>query len=294
MKQKPRWLLPIWTISWKCVLFIIIWGALDAIFIIPFADQLNNIEKINLIQKQLYFDATGALSILVSVWIMLRFIDRRPFLTIGFAPGLMVRDLILGVSVGISWLGLSLFFLWILNCISWMPSLTISWSVLGWVAVALIFNTLTQKVLVHSYIFQTIQSQANYFYAIMISAILFMALHAGIYTSFLLPAFNVFFAGVLFGVAYYLSGNLWLPIAIHFTWNFLLGPVLGLPVSGQDQLSNDWRVFGINGTDLWTGGSFGIEGGLVVTVSTVIVTTALVFGYNRKLFAFHSDETAHT
>jgi hypothetical protein len=100
----------------------------------------------------------------------------------------------------------------------------------------------------------------------------------------LLPAVNVFVAGILFAMAYYITGNLWLPIAIHFTWNLLLGPVLGLTVSGQNQLNSGWQILSIHGPNLWTGGTFGIEGGLMVTIITVIILSSItiLFKFTRK------------
>ncbi len=283
MKQKLGWLLPIWTIIWKSLLFFLLWGILSALFIIPFTDQLKQFEKVYPLQAQLYFDVAGALAVLVAAWIMARFIDRRPFITLGFVPNHMVRDSLLGVSIGAVWLGLSVLAVWMMGWVSLRPSFTISWSILVWVMIALIFNTLTQEVLVRSYIYQTIQSQTNFIWAIVVSAVLFMALHAGVYEGAWLPAVNVFTAGVLFGVAYHLTGNLWLPIAIHFTWNFLLGPVLGLTVSGQNQLNSGWQVFAVQGPALLTGGSFGLEGGLVVTLTTVIGAVVMFLLFRRRM-----------
>lgn len=283
MKQKSGWLLPIWTIIWKSLLFFLLWGILSALFIIPFTDQLKQFEKVYPLQAQLYFDVSGALAVLVAAWIMARFIDRRPFITLGFVPNHMVRDSLLGVSIGAVWLGLSVFAVWMMGWVSLRPSFTISWSILVWVMIALIFNTLTQEVLVRSYIYQTIQSQTNFIWAIVVSAVLFMALHAGVYEGAWLPAVNVFTAGVLFGVAYHLTSNLWLPIAIHFTWNFLLGPVLGLTVSGQNQLNSGWQVFAVQGPALLTGGSFGLEGGLVVTLTTVIGAVVMFLLFRRRM-----------
>jgi len=202
MKQKFGWLLPIWTIIWKFLLFFLLWGMLSALFIIPFIDQLKQFEKVYPLQVQLYFDVAGALAMLVAAWIMVRFIDRRPFITLGFAPDHMVHDSLLGVGIGAAWLGLSVLVLWMMKWVSLRPSFTISWSTLVWVAVALVFNTLTQEVLVRSYIYQTIQSQTNFIWAIVISSVLFMALHAGAFEGAWLPAVNVFLAGMLFGVAY--------------------------------------------------------------------------------------------
>jgi CAAX protease family protein len=86
----------------------------------------------------------------------------------------------------------------------------------------------------------------------------------------MLPAVNFFAAGILFGVGYHLIGNLSLPIAMHFSWNFLLGPVLGLAVSGTTQLKRGWHLLTVQGPTGLTGGTLGIEGGLVVTLTPVL------------------------
>jgi membrane protease YdiL (CAAX protease family) len=275
------WFSSIWTIIWKSALFIFLWGLLYTPFIIPFKDLLAQRENHNPLQVQLYFQVTGALAGLGAAWLMVRFIDRRPFTTLGFAPGHLVRDILLGVWIGTAWLGLSVLALWIIRCVALRSSLMISIPPLVWTAAALMFNTVTQEVLVRSYIYQTIQFQTNFLWAIVGSSLFFVLLHGGAFAGAWLPALNVFLAGVFLGVAYHRTGNLWLPMAIHFTWNLLLGPVLGLTVSGQNQLNGGWQLFDVHGSALWTGGSFGVEGGLIVTFTTAIGAAAM-FRFVRR------------
>lgn len=272
-----RWLLPVWTIVWKLLLFLSLWGLMLALFIIPFADHIDHFQKACPSLARLYFDAATALTVLAAAWIMARLIDRRRFMTLGFAPKNMVRDLLLGVGVGAVWLAISVLALWMVDCVFLRPSSAFSSSVLAWAGVALVFNTIAQEVLVRSYVFQTIQSQTNSIWAIVLTSVLFMALHAGAYAGAWLPAINVFLAGVLFGVAYYLTGNLWLPIAIHYAWNMLLGPALGLTVSGRNQLNSGWRLLTVQGPAWLTGGAFGVEGGLIVTLTTAMVAVVMIF-----------------
>lgn len=85
---------------------------------------------------------------------------------------------------------------------------------------------------------------------------------------------NVFLAGALFCLAYGLTGNLRLPTAIHFSWNCLLGLVLGLPVSGSTALASGGSVLSVEGPARLTGGSFGLEGGWIVTLTTVALVVA--------------------
>jgi len=148
-------------------------------------------------------------------------------------------------------------------------------------AAAMILNTVTQEVLERGYVFQTIQAQSNGTWAVSVTAIIFVLYHAAGFQESWLPALNVFLAGILFGIAYYLSGTLWLPIAMHFAWNFLLGPVLGLSVSGQD-LANSWHIFTLQRPTLFVGGEFGVEGSLVVTLITIFGIGVLLRWHPRQ------------
>ena len=119
------------------------------------------------------------------------------------------------------------------------------------------------------------ESESGSILAIILSAVVFTLLHFGAIKGAVVPAVNLFAAGILLGIAYAVTKNLWLPITLHFGWNFLQGPVLGLTVSGQS-LDSGWRVFRLEGPPMFTGGAFGLEGGLVATATTVFGITALL------------------
>jgi len=277
----PKWLSAIWIILWKSGTFFILWAVLYAPFVVFLAPRIENLTQPPPLLLRLYFDSTGALAILIAAWIMARFVDRRSFSTLGFAPDHLARDVLLGACIGFLWLAASLAVLWTLGWATLQPSGALDSSALAVAAVAMILNTVIQEVLARSYILQTIQSQTNATWAILISSLIFMLYHVAGFRGEWLPAISVFLAGILFGVAYYLTGNLWLPIAIHFIWNFLLGPVLGLAVSGQD-IANDWHPFTLQGPALFTGGAFGIEGGLIVTLITILGVVLLLRWHPRQ------------
>lgn len=64
-------------------------------------------------------------------------------------------------------------------------------------------------------------------------------------------------AGLLLAAAYKWSGTLWLPIGIHWSWNYFQGPIFGFAVSGNGTPSLINPV--IEGSEWLTGGSFGAE-----------------------------------
>lgn len=270
-----RWLKPLWTVVWKSSAFFLLWAVLTSLTVVPFGAQLKALEEAAPLQARLYFDLAGAVMMVLATWAMVRWIDRRAIVTAGFAPNHLWRDVPLGLVLGLIWLAISLLILGVLGWLTLQPVNAIHGPALALSALAMVFNVLTQQLLLCGYIFQTIRSRFHPIVAIVVSAGLFSLFHAGAFSGGWVPPVNVFLAGALFGLAYSLTGNLWLPIAIHFAWNYLLGPGLGLTVSGQE-IGNAWQAFSVQGPALFTGGDFGLEGGLIVTVTTLVMMAALL------------------
>jgi membrane protease YdiL (CAAX protease family) len=101
--------------------------------------------------------------------------------------------------------------------------------------------------------------------AVLLSSIVFAALHAGNNAFSLLAMANLFFAGILLALAYARYQRLWFPIGIHLGWNLLSGPILGYNVSGYVSNESVLRTVG-RGSPWLTGGLFGIEGSVWIVV----------------------------
>ncbi len=80
-------------------------------------------------------------------------------------------------------------------------------------------------------------------------------------------------AGVLLGVAYSASRSLWLPIGMHFGWNFTEGGLFGAAVSGGQ--SNGVVSVTLDGPVQLTGGIFGPEASIIAIAVCLIAATIL-------------------
>lgn len=86
---------------------------------------------------------------------------------------------------------------------------------------------------------------------------------------------NTSIAGLWFAVAYLRTRSLWLPLGLHWSWNWALGWFFGLPVSGLNLASHPLLKASDAGPLWLTGGSYGIEGGIAATIALVLCTVFL-------------------
>jgi membrane protease YdiL (CAAX protease family) len=111
--------------------------------------------------------------------------------------------------------------------------------------------------------------------AALISALLFALSHAANPGA---SAGSLFFlaagVGSLLAFAYAATRNLWFPVGLHMAWNFAEGCLFGLPNSG---LADPGQIIhtNVSGPAILTGGAFGPEGSLPLTVLTLVGTATL-------------------
>lgn len=87
------------------------------------------------------------------------------------------------------------------------------------------------------------------------------------------PFLNTALAGVWLAAAYLRTRSLWFPLGVHWSWNWMMGAVLGLPVSGISAITPQPLLRATDQGPAWlTGGAYGIEGGAACTVVLIIST----------------------
>lgn len=138
-------------------------------------------------------------------------------------------------------------------------------------SILLLFGAIGEEMMFRGYGFQVLAAETGAFATILPVSVLFSLMHASNPSVNLLAFINTFLWGVALGFSFLRSGDLWLPIGLHYGWNEAL-PLAGATLSGLKMevtgYALHWRVGAI-----WSGGEYGPEGGLLTT----LVVAALGF-----------------
>lgn len=77
-------------------------------------------------------------------------------------------------------------------------------------------------------------------------------------------------AGILLSAVYIYTRRMWLALALHMAWNYTQGIIFGVRVSGLNQEGVITPV--IEGPDILTGGSFGLEASVISIVICLFIS----------------------
>ncbi len=144
------------------------------------------------------------------------------------------------------------------------PERNFSLPSLIFVSLVFVFGAVGEELLFHGYAFQLLMRRMGAFSTLLPIGVLFAAAHSNNLSAGWMSFFNTFLWGVFLGLCFLRSGDLWLPIGVHFGWNWAL-PLLGTNVSGFKMVTTGlllkWNV-----GPLWSGGDYGPEAGLLTTL----------------------------
>ena len=200
-----------------------------------------------------YFDLIGVLLLL---WILMRFVDKEPFINLGFSLKGKVNDIILGITLGLLLMAVGYTILILLGEIKFIG---FNYDLKNIILLFLLFIavSIAEETYVRGYVLKNLLKSFNPIISLIISSAIFSLLH------FFNPNVNyialteLFIAGILLGISYVYTKNLWFPIALHLSWNFFQ-VMFGFNVSGMDTYSLiEFEIIENNNIN---GGDFGFEG----------------------------------
>lgn len=248
---------------------------------IPFSSVLQKLGKEGA-DKMFYFVLSETLmliGIFLSAWIVWHF---RGVSLAGLGRSLAIRkkDLLSGISLAIVLyavgFGVSLLAgaIEIAGVVFNPSSLLISF-------VFFLLVAITEEFALRGFVLERmLQGGVNKFWALFLSATLFSLVHIANPNFDFLSFINILLAGILLGSSYIYTRNLCFPIALHWFWNWIQGPVLGYEVSGNKFCDGLLTLY-LPETNLINGGAFGFEGSILCTV-LMVAGTGVILKMFRK------------
>jgi len=216
----------------------------------------------------------------VSVVAMFReWVDKESFRSLGFRLKNALNESVIGIGLGILMISAGFFLLLFLHEIDWVgtePDLSsFLLSIILFAAVAL-----NEELIFRGYILSNLMRSMNRFVALMVTSVMFSLVHLGNNSFSWFSFLTILLAGLLLGLPYIYTRSLWLPIALHFSWNFFQGTIFGFSVSGNKEYS---LITQSRSADtLLNGGKFGFEGSILSAIFLSMAITVLWIYYMRK------------
>lgn len=221
--------------------------------------------------------ATAVLSLLTYAWVVRRTERRAPVEVAldGAAPALG-RGVLIGVAMFAAVIA-NIALLGGYRVAGW-GSVTGAVALFGFMAAAAV----TEELIFRGILFRIVEERIGTWGALLLTAALFGLAHLPNPNATLWSALAVAVeAGALLAAVYAATRNLWVPIGVHFGWNFAAGGVFGTDVSGKS--APDGLLDGVtSGPAAISGGGFGPEGSVYSLLAGVTLTIVFMWLARRR------------
>lgn len=190
----------------------------------------------------------------------------------------LAKNLIIGASIGFILQSLTILVIYLNGSYSVININPVSFILIPF---ALMFTVaIIEEILVRGIIFRIMEEKLGSYVSLTISSLLFGVLHLANPHSTLISSICITTAGFLMGAAFIYSRNLWMPIALHFAWNFTQSGIFGAITSGNDKTKSLLEAK-IQGPEFITGGAFGPEGS-IQAIAFCAIGTIIMLILSRK------------
>lgn len=215
--------------------------------------------------------------VLVCVWLFQNILSRKPLRDIGLNKTAMGREVAWGLLIAFAVHSLLFIIMW---AGGWLvpQSVQANGHILAFSLGVTLLVSLIEEIAMRGYVLASLMDSINKYLALFITSLLFAIFHLGNPGMSIVGFVNIFLAGCLLGIGYIFTRSLWFPLALHMGWNFFLGPVFGFEVSGLAYKGIVQHT--VTGPDWITGGVFGAEGSLLLSILLLILI--VVVGFQKK------------
>lgn len=210
-------------------------------------------------------------------------IGKRSFSSLGMSKDKILGNYVIGCSIAV----LLLLVMWLVNIIFNGVSTTINTNfnllLFIFLLIGFMFQGFMEELMMRGVIFIQFSLRFGVIIAIIFNSMIFAAGHLGNADASIISVINTFLFGILTSIMFYYHENLWIVSGLHSAWNFILGPVLGINVSGFDFPTTLLTTTINHDLSYLNGGKYGFEASYLFAIIFVIIITVYIFKIRTKL-----------
>ena len=236
---------------------------------------------------------TGLLAAVFANWLALRIYENRHLVEIGlWLNRRSAENLLLGLAGGAASAALVLAPALLVGAAHLTPTPEDQPTVgtIIFVSILLAAGSIGEELFFRGYGFQELLAAIGPWATVMPVGVIFGLLHGSNPGATWFSAANTAGFGILFGYAYLRSRDLWLPMGLHFGWNFTL-PLFGVNVSGLRMKVTGYEMSWTAGS-LWSGGVYGPEASVLTSVVLIALFVYLYKAPIRRQVSALTDPPA--
>lgn len=221
--------------------------------------------------------ATAALTLVAYAWVVRRTERREPVeVALKGAPAALGRGVLIGLAMFVAVIA-NIYFLGGYEVRGW-GSVAGAVAIFGFMAAAAV----TEEVLFRGVLFRIAEERLGTWISLVLTGLLFGLAHVFNPNASLWSALAIAVeAGFMLAAVYVATRNLWVPIGVHFAWNFAQGGLFSTSVSGQDAPQGLLDAV-TSGPALVSGGEFGPEASAYSVLAGVVVTVVFLWLAKRR------------
>ena len=233
-----------------------------------------------LLLKAIYSDIEMILTFggaIFFVFLWIRFVEKRSISSIGFWRNQWIRKYLRGALIGFVFISIPVMLLIVTGIVQLQMQQITPTVILGIVGslVAFLIQGATEEIVVRGWLFPVLSVRSSIWIGIVVTSFLFGFLHLLNPGITILSISNIILVGVFAAFYVLKDSSLWGICAWHSIWNWAQYNVFGFAVSGMEMYSTPIFRPVTNGSELFHGGSFGIEGSIITTIMLSIASIVL-------------------
>jgi len=137
----------------------------------------------------------------------------------------------------------------------------------------------SEEMVIRGWFMQVLGARYRPWIAVLASSVLFCALHG---TPRPVAILNLFLFALFLSAYYLRAGSIWGICGWHSAWNWTMGNVFGLAVSGHEPAHGVLFDLRATGHPLLSGGDYGPEGSLIATIVLLLGIAVVVMTYRTR------------